>query len=82
MKRIGDDVLNGRSVRWKFFFQVSDFVVMSIFDSVQRLDIEITKMDGGSELLLLFVWSIGWFVWFYGTSTFVGYLTPNPVLCK
>ena len=23
-----------------------------------------------------------WFVWFYGTSTFVGYLTPNPFLCK
>ena len=24
----------------------------------------------------------GWFVWFYGISTFVGYLTPNPFLCK
>ena len=23
-----------------------------------------------------------WFVWFYGISTFVGYLTPNPFLCK
>ena len=22
------------------------------------------------------------FVWFYGISTFVGYLTPNPFLCK
>ena len=21
-------------------------------------------------------------VWFYGISTFVGYLTPNPFLCK
>ena len=21
-----------------------------------------------------------WFVWFYGISTFVGYLTPNPFL--
>ena len=25
---------------------------------------------------------VGWFVWFYGVSTFVGYLTPNPFLCK
>ena len=24
----------------------------------------------------------GWFGWFYGISTFVGYLTPNPFLCK
>ena len=23
-----------------------------------------------------------WFVWFYGISTFVGYSTPNPFLCK
>ena len=23
-----------------------------------------------------------WFVWFYGISTFVGYLTPNPFLCE
>ena len=23
-----------------------------------------------------------WFVGFYGISTFVGYLTPNPFLCK
>ena len=23
-----------------------------------------------------------WFVCFYGISTFVGYLTPNPFLCK
>ena len=23
-----------------------------------------------------------WFVWFYGISTMVGYLTPNPFLCK
>ena len=23
-----------------------------------------------------------WFVWFYGILTFVGYLMPNPFLCK
>ena len=25
---------------------------------------------------------VGWFVVFYGISTFVGYLTPNTFLCK
>ena len=30
-----------------------------------------------------FVWfGLVWFVGFYGISTFVGYLTPNPFLCK
>ena len=27
-------------------------------------------------------WLVGWLVGFYGISTFVGYLTPNPFLCK
>ena len=27
------------------------------------------------------VWLV-WFVGFYGISTFVGYFTPNPFLCK
>ena len=31
--------------------------------------------EGGSNGLVLFVG-------FYGISTFVGYLTPNPFLCK
>ena len=35
-------------------------------------------MSDGHYLLLVFV---GWFG-FYGISTFVGYLTPNPFLCK
>ena len=26
--------------------------------------------------------NVGWLVVFYGISTFVGYLTPNPFLCK
>ena len=26
--------------------------------------------------------SLVWFVWFYGISTFVGFLTPNSFLCK
>ena len=41
-----------------------------------------------SGLLAEISWSIYmlnglvWFVWFYGKSTFVGYLPPNPFLCK
>ena len=27
-------------------------------------------------------WLVGLFVGFYGISTLVGYLTPNPFLCK
>ena len=37
------------------------------------------------ELEYLFESVIEWLVWFggfYGISTFVGYLTPNPFLCK
>ena len=30
----------------------------------------------------MFLKKDNWFVWFYGISTFVGYLTPNPFLCK
>ena len=29
-----------------------------------------------------FGWLVGWFVGFYGISAFVGYLTPDPFLCK
>ena len=28
------------------------------------------------------VFVVGWWVEFYGISTLVGYLTPNPFLCK
>ena len=31
---------------------------------------------------LLVGWLVGWLVGFYGISTFVGYLTPNPFLYK
>ena len=33
-------------------------------------------------MALSFPGRVGWFVGFYGISTFVGYLTPNPFLCK
>ena len=29
-----------------------------------------------------FGWLVGWLAGFYGISPFVGYLTPNPFLCK
>ena len=33
--------------------------------------------------VLLYDWFVlVWFVGFYGISTFVGYFTPNPFLCK
>ena len=28
------------------------------------------------------VWLVGWLLGFYGISTVVGYLMPNPFLCK
>ena len=31
---------------------------------------------------MLVGWLVGWFDVFYGMSTFVGYLTPNPFLWK
>ena len=36
---------------------------------------DISTLDGTPLKLV-------WFVGFYGISTFVGYLTPNPFLCK
>ena len=36
------------------------------------------KFSQATDMLL-----IRWFFgWFYGISTFIGYLTPNPCLCK
>ena len=38
-------------------------------------------LHGISNMVGYFVWFV-WFVGFYGISTFIGYLTPNPFLCK
>ena len=40
-------------------------------------DIELRQCVTDFELLM-----VGWFVGFYGISTFVVYLMPNPFLCK
>ena len=35
------------------------------------------------QYCLIYLWFLlSWLVGFYGISTFVGYLTPNPLLCK
>ena len=34
--------------------------------------------DVGMSIMIM----VGWLVGFYGISTFVGYLIPNPFLCK
>ena len=41
----------------------------------------------GARRLTAIAWmqqfkDVGWLVGFYGISTIVGYLTPNPFLCK
>ena len=43
--------------------------------------IEILKMKTVIKTPGMEGWFVGWLVWFYGISTFVGYLTPNPFLC-
>ena len=34
------------------------------------------------NVIIFTIFYVCLFVWFYGISTFVGYLTPNPFLCK
>ena len=42
-----------------------------------------SKADGTiSGNLHYCIFCLVWLVGFYGISTFVGYLTPNPFLCK
>ncbi len=38
-------------------------------------------IDTNLPILCIGGWMV-WFVGFYGISTFVGYLMPNPFLCK
>ncbi len=40
------------------------------------------KVPKGLINTVMVGWLVGWLVGFYGISTFVGYLTPNPFLCK
>ena len=37
---------------------------------------------GETNHVQLDTWLVGWLVGFYGISTFVGYLMPNPFLYK
>ena len=36
----------------------------------------------GCQSLQNIIFLVGWLVGFYGISTFIDYLTPNPFLCK
>ena len=38
--------------------------------------------DQTVQFSISYLFGLVWFVGFYGISTFVGYLTPNPFLCK
>ena len=51
-----------------------------------KTELVFTKIEIDFPLISkLFIFIDSWLVWFigfYGISTFVGYLTPNPFLCK
>ena len=70
--------------------QITDTLVLPLlsFDKVGfgiRLPAKVNMPLNKETKLLNKVTKIlidGWFVVFYGISTFVGYLTPNPLLCE
>ena len=45
------------------------------------LDVFLEVLEISSPLAAL-DWLVGWLVGFYGIPPFLGYLTPNPFLCK
>ena len=47
-----------------------------IIDLIKEEVLEVACYENKKEVFLV------WFVGFYGLSTLVGYLTPNPFLCK
>ena len=63
---------------WVFLFlQTSFFTAQHVGPILQIyfLSRSVFRFDNWSSFVCLFVW-------FYGISTFVGYLTPNPFSCK
>ncbi len=58
----------------------------NIFEIINNHNKEIIKEfhDQTNKLFYIYAGVVAqyWFVGFYGISTFVGYLTPNPFLCK
>ena len=72
-------------------FNLSSLIVLSCLlittwplVKVRRVTWNEPKIHGICYITLCYTRWFGlvWFVWFYGISTFVGYLTPNPFLCK
>ena len=54
-------------------FSASEYFTIRILDMLQ--------IDSKTNCAFIYQ-GLVWFVGFYGISTFVGYLTPNPFLCK
>ena len=55
------------------------YVLCRGFVGCWELDDFVVKGDFVVEGTLI---GLVWFVGFYGISTFVGYLTPNPLICN
>ena len=51
---------------------VSGRIIEIIFSQVYKRNMKCKQPRAG------FDWLVGWLVWFYGASTFIGYLTPSP----
>ena len=49
---------------------------------IQPLGFELSEIWSDLQPCETVIFGLVWFVGFYGISTFVGYLTPNPFLCK
>ena len=54
---------------------ISDKEIQPSKDKIEEI-LKLPPPSAIPELILV------WLVWFYGISNFVGYLTPNPFLCK
>ena len=55
-------------------FQPIEIIVTSLAEKI--------RFTVSEEIISTITDSLVWFVGFYGISTFVGYLTPNPFLCN
>ena len=61
-------LLKNRDIRDK-----STLTLRNKFDALQEISETPTPKDEYKK--------VGWLFWLYGISTFVGYLTPNSVIC-
>ena len=53
------------------------FMYECIYVSIKCMDVSY-----GDMYVYMYWFGLVWFGGFYGISTFAGYLTPNPFLCK